>query len=358
MSTVYGTPSASTSFNVTATGLNAGIQMAAPVGFEMSLNNVNFDRNVLISANAGTVNSTIYLRLAANATAGDHSGNIALTTTNANPVAIPIPNSTVAKAPLKITLSNVQKTYGTRLTNGDMTNGFTPAGLVNSEVISSVNMMYGTGAAAADVVGSYPGMADGNTPKGTGFDVNNYTLTITKANIIVNKAILTITADDKTRGFGATNPTLTYSYSGFVNNETQNVLSQLPVATTIADDASPAGQYPITVANAVADNYSFNYVAGKLVVTPFIPPGLVVPNMFTPNGDGINDVWLISNIESIPNCIVNIFNRSGQKVFSSVGYGTPWNGSYKNINAPIGAYYYIIDTRKGDKLSGSVTIIR
>ena len=40
-----------------------------------------------------------------------------------------------------------------------------------------------------------------------------------------------------------------------------------------------------------------------------------VPNTFTPNADGVNDVWMVKYLESYPNCTINVFNRFGGKVF-------------------------------------------
>jgi len=87
---------------------------------------------------------------------------------------------------------------------------------------------------------------------------------------------------------------------------------------------------------------------------------LVIPNAFTPNSDGINDIWTIQNINLYPNSTVRIFNRYGQIVFSSIGYGIPWDGTYNNSPLPPGAYYYIIDlkTRNIGVFSGSVIIFR
>jgi gliding motility-associated-like protein len=86
---------------------------------------------------------------------------------------------------------------------------------------------------------------------------------------------------------------------------------------------------------------------------------LAVINTFTPNGDGINDTWTIKYIESYPGNSVDVYNRYGEKVYSSVGYGVPWDGTYKGANLPPGTYYYIINPKNGRKtVSGSVTIIR
>jgi gliding motility-associated-like protein len=86
---------------------------------------------------------------------------------------------------------------------------------------------------------------------------------------------------------------------------------------------------------------------------------LGVINTFTPNGDGFNDTWTIKYLESYTGNTVDIYNRYGEKVYSSVGYGIPWDGTYKGANLPSGTYYYIINPKNGRKVvSGSVTIIR
>lgn len=85
----------------------------------------------------------------------------------------------------------------------------------------------------------------------------------------------------------------------------------------------------------------------------------IVPNAFSPNGDGIHDVWLIKYLESYPGATVDVFNRYGQTVFSSVGYPRPWDGTSNGKLLPVGTYYYVIDPKNGRKIiTGSVTILR
>jgi len=80
---------------------------------------------------------------------------------------------------------------------------------------------------------------------------------------------LTATADDQTRAYGATNPVLTVSYSGFVNGEGTNVLSGSPELTTSATTNSPVGGYVITnnLGDLAAANYAVNLTNGTLTVT-------------------------------------------------------------------------------------------
>ncbi len=86
---------------------------------------------------------------------------------------------------------------------------------------------------------------------------------------------------------------------------------------------------------------------------------IVIPNGFTPNGDGLNDLWNIAGLKSYSEALIKIFNRYGQVIFSSRGYEKPWDGHYKGRILPPGMYYYIIDLQNAEKIfSGSITIIK
>ncbi len=85
----------------------------------------------------------------------------------------------------------------------------------------------------------------------------------------------------------------------------------------------------------------------------------LIPNTFTPNGDGVNDIWKIEYLDSYPNVTVNVFNRYGVRVYVSIGYIEPWNGMYKGQAVPVGTYYYVIDPRIAlPVFKGWVTVIR
>ena len=83
------------------------------------------------------------------------------------------------------------------------------------------------------------------------------------------------------------------------------------------------------------------------------------PNAFSPNGDGINDKWVISNLSDYPGAYVEIFNRYGQRLFYSSGYSNPWDGTLNGTALPVATYYYVITLKNGfEPITGSVTIIR
>ncbi len=94
-------------------------------------------------------------------------------------------------------------------------------------------------------------------------------------------------------------------------------------------------------------------------VTILILKTLGIPNAFSPNGDGINDVWNIASLASYPGCVVEIYNRYGSIVYRSIGYLKPWNGTFNGSSLPVGVYYYIINLKNGSKpYSGNVTIVK
>ncbi|KAA8479949.1 gliding motility-associated-like protein [Arcticibacter tournemirensis] len=84
-----------------------------------------------------------------------------------------------------------------------------------------------------------------------------------------------------------------------------------------------------------------------------------IPNTFTPNNDGVNDVFNIRELDDYPGVSVTIFNRYGSKLFSSQGYDSPWDGTHNGNPVPTGVYYYVIDIPVYNKtLSGYITVIK
>ncbi len=94
-------------------------------------------------------------------------------------------------------------------------------------------------------------------------------------------------------------------------------------------------------------------------VTIFLYKTVRAPNVFSPNGDGINDSWVISGLDSYPESIVKVYSRGGQLVFQSKANEKNWDGNFNNRRLPVGTYYYLIDLNIGQpQMSGWVVIIR
>lgn len=86
-------------------------------------------------------------------------------------------------------------------------------------------------------------------------------------------------------------------------------------------------------------------------------------NAFSPNGDGINDVFIpFANSGCLKKYNIIIFNRGGQKIFENTDASKGWNGTVNNKPVPVGVYYFVInyETTAGisDRKSGSVTILK
>ncbi|HLP32145.1 MAG TPA: gliding motility-associated C-terminal domain-containing protein [Bacteroidia bacterium] len=76
--------------------------------------------------------------------------------------------------------------------------------------------------------------------------------------------------------------------------------------------------------------------------------GLVIPNVFTPNNDGLNDEWAI-NAGEINRIKITILDRSGKRVFETTGVSKKWNGlDSLGKECPSGDYYYIVTYTLGD----------
>jgi gliding motility-associated-like protein len=107
---------------------------------------------------------------------------------------------------------------------------------------------------------------------------------------------------------------------------------------------------------------------GKEVkITVWIYPGFrdkevfpVIPDAFSPNGDGINDAWNIKGIDLYPSARITICNRWGQVLWKSeMGYPVPWDGVSRGKALPIDSYYYYIELHDSPRpIVGTVTIVR
>jgi gliding motility-associated-like protein len=120
---------------------------------------------------------------------------------------------------------------------------------------------------------------------------------------------------------------------------------------------------PIYIANADQEFTLYATGAGNCTATDKLSVKIYkpvkVPNAFSPNGDGVHDMWDINNINDYPEATVEVFNRYGQSVYRSAGYAKAWDGNYNGKPLPVATYYYVIKLGSGfQPMSGSVTILR
>jgi gliding motility-associated-like protein len=129
------------------------------------------------------------------------------------------------------------------------------------------------------------------------------------------------------------------------------VLSSTTIVAIVGSGSTGAVSLTTPGGTASLDGFRF------LLYPPNFIPQII--NAFSPNGDGINDVWLVRFLQDYPNATVQIVNRYGQVVFFSTGYSQPWDGKFKGQPLPVGTYYYLINLRNGNPtIAGSVTIVK
>jgi|GEM_PF-2481771 len=270
------------------------------------------------------------------------------------------PNAGTASQGVTFTPADTNN-YTTATTNVSVT--INPAGLPTVTFTAPGNLGYDKTAKAytASATGpssltlSYTGRNTTSYSSSTNAPVNagDYTVTATTSDpnysgsraqeFTITKAQLTARAVDKTRIFGATNPPLDLAITGFVNGESESVLTQSPAATTTAVSSSPVGEYDITVTGGSADNYIFQYFAGKLTVTP----ALFSPTAVTWQGPA--SLIYDGNPKSFSASATGVTNWS-------YGYAGTNTTSYPaNSPAPSEAGDYIVTATAGGNYSGSFT---
>jgi len=133
----------------------------------------------------------------------------------------------------------------------------------------------------------------------------------------------------------------------------------LSSATTLATIAKPTTTtlYTITVKNDVGCNATDDVLVNVIAYCPH------VRNAFTPNGDGINDLWLVyDQYDCLKNVTVHVFNRYGNTIFESKDYRNGWDGRYKGKSVPDGTYYAVVDfllvNGKTTTIKTDLTILR
>jgi len=153
-------------------------------------------------------------------------------------------------------------------------------------------------------------------------------------------------------------------------------LSNEPVANYFRWEISADGQAPFIIRTGLSHKYSFkeagtftvkliasnNYCTDMdSVVVKVSESAVYAPNVFTPNGDGINDEFRVA-YKSIVEFNCWVFNRWGQEVYHWTDPQKGWDGTVKGKPASEGAYFYVIRAKGADgieyKLKGDINLLR
>ena len=126
------------------------------------------------------------------------------------------------------------------------------------------------------------------------------------------------------------------------------------VSDTSLFEGLGSGKYSVVVTDA-----NGCFVIERGIVVPFNSRDCIeIPDVFTPNGDGINDEWIIENIDMFPETHIYVFNRWGQLLYKGMVNDAPWDGRFRGHYVPAGVYTYIVDLGEDlEKYEGTVTVI-
>jgi hypothetical protein len=163
---------------------------------------------------------------------------------------------TVNPAPLTVVAQDAVRPYG----GSDPVFGGTITGIQNGDNITAT---YASTDTVSSPVGTYPITPTLVDPSGK---LGNYSVSATDGTLTVQPAVLTGTADAKSRLYGSANPPFTATYTGFVNGQDASVVTGTLSGSTPATTNSPVGAYAISVWGQSAPNYSITYVGGTLMV--------------------------------------------------------------------------------------------
>lgn len=142
---------------------------------------------------------------------------------------------------------------------------------------------------------------------------------------------------------------VTYSWAPIETLNDPNI--QNPTATPLSTTT-----YFMTATSTEGCNFYSEVIVNVL-------DSVFIPNVFTPNSDGVNDTWEIKLIDLYPKAEITVFDRWGQVVFKTIGYPTSarWDGTFNGKQLPASTYYFTvslsIDSEAERIRTGYVTII-
>ena len=277
VNTTYGTASASpTSFTVSGANMNTGITVTPPPGFEVSqtaggASGYAGSGNPITVGSSGTIaNTTVYVRLAANAPVGAYSGNIVLSSTSASNVNVATVSSTVTAKGLTITGASAAN----RAYNGSTTVAVSGGALVGVLSADTANVSLSSASATGTVTSAAVG--DGKAVTVTGYSISgassgNYTLTQpTGLTVNITQKALTISGASATNRAYNASTTVAVSGGSLVGVESGDTvtLGGSPtgtVATAAVGDGKSVTVTGYSISGAASANYSLTQPTGVTV---------------------------------------------------------------------------------------------
>ena len=156
--------------------------------------------------------------------------------------------------------------------------------------------------------------------------------------------------------------------SGIFNNSTGNwtidtLNSGASEILTVTATVNASGNYVNTA--VITGNEVDNDMTNNVSTIEPIPTDFFIPDGYSPNGDGINDMFVIRGLNAYPENSIVIFNRWGDKIYEANPYQNTWDGTSTiglrtgGNELPVGTYFYLLDLKDGsDIIKGTIYLNR
>jgi gliding motility-associated-like protein len=256
----------------------------------------------------------------------------------------------IATAPIVIKPNPVKRTYGDLpLSLVVSSSDILVNGLKNNELIASVTLTLpsniGAGNSIKDSAGKYLNAVNTSNPIGGTAVLSNYEIVLLSGDLIVEKFKINVIADPKSKRKLQVDPALTYAISK------QLIIGDSLTGNLKREVGEEPGFYKILQGSVyINDNYDINFISNDLEILT-IERVIVVPNAFTPNGDGLNDVIKVIHNSTIYSLnYFKIYNRAGKLIFETKNIDEGWDGKLNGSIAESDAYYWLAEYNTWDNL--------
>ena len=345
LSTTYPLASSSTSFTISGVNMEAGIMATAPTGFEVSADDIFFAASVTAGASGSIGTTTVYVRLSGSTSAGSKSGSVALTSSSATTINVPLASSTVLAKPLTGSFTAANKTY-------DATTSAAVSDRSLTGVVEGDDVTLTGGVATFDTAGAGTGKTVALTGAAlSGIASSNYTIAS------VSTTTADITQADQTITFAALS-TVSVSSAPFSLSGTASSLLVVTYASSDSAVATVSGNTVTIVGPGTCNITASQEGDGNYKAATDVVRSLVVNE---PSSVGFNGNTYTQNFESMTSSttVANVTVSTMTEVSSLTGggsvngwyiYGSGWSGSLSKWqgadtgSSSTGGFRQLIDT--------------